>query len=112
MDTKTKLSAISKYKYPLIVLAIGLGILLFPSKASVSESAPDNGTNLEQLLSCTEGVGAAKVILSENGVVVVCRGADNPKVRLDIIQAIGSYTGFGSDKITVLQMADQRLGGE
>ena len=46
------------------------------------------------------------MIVSENGVVVVCRGAEDAKVRLDIIRAIGSYTGFGSDKITVLKMAD------
>jgi hypothetical protein len=45
-------------------------------------------------------------LLSDNGVVVVCDGAENAKVRLDIIRAISSYTGFTSGKITILKMAD------
>ena len=53
-----------------------------------------------------EGVGEAQVIISDNGVVVVCRGAENAAVRLDIIRAISAYTGFGSDRITILKLAD------
>ena len=58
------------------------------------------------MLSSVEGVGEAQVIISDTGVVVVCRGAENAAVRLDIIKAIGSYTGFGSDRITILKLAD------
>ena len=112
MDINTKLAKLSKYKYPLIVLAIGLAIMLFPSGATAGEESVNEENGLEHVLSCTEGVGAVKVILSDKGVVVVCQGAYDPKVRLDIIQAVGSYTGFGSDKITVLKMTDQRSGGE
>ena len=58
------------------------------------------------MLSCTNGVGRAEVIASECGVVVVCDGAEDAKVRLDIIRAVSSYTGFASDKITILKMTD------
>ena len=33
-------------------------------------------------------------------------GAENAAVKLDIIRAISSYTGFGSDRITILKLAD------
>ena len=61
---------------------------------------------LKTVLSCTNGVGRAEVIASECGVVVVCDGAEDAKVRLDIIRAVSSYTGFASDKITILKMTD------
>lgn len=38
------------------------------------------------------------------GALIVCRGAGDPQVRLDLIRAVGSLTGLTSDKITVLKM--------
>lgn len=38
------------------------------------------------------------------GAVVVCEGADSATVRLNIIRAVASLTGLGSDKITVVKM--------
>lgn len=38
------------------------------------------------------------------GAVVVCQGADRASVRLNIMQAVSSLTGLGSDKITVIKM--------
>lgn len=38
------------------------------------------------------------------GAVVVCQGADSASVRLNIIQAVSSLTGLGSDKISVIKM--------
>jgi hypothetical protein len=55
-------------------------------------------------LSQTQGVGKAQVLISDSGVVVACAGAANASVRLDIIRAVSSYTGFGSDKITILKL--------
>ncbi len=79
--------------------------MLIPTGGTYS-SKIEGDDKIEQMLSCTQGVGEAKVLVSENGVVVVCRGAENPSVQLKIINAISAYTGFGSDKITVLKMAD------
>lgn len=96
---------LDKYKYPLLVLIIGVVLMLLPSGSSDSgQPTPDD--KLAQLLESVEGVGELKVVISDTGVVVACRGADSAKVRMDIINAIVSYTGFGSDKITVLKMAD------
>ena len=38
------------------------------------------------------------------GAIIVCQGADNPEVRLHIIEAVASVTGLGTDKIAVLKM--------
>lgn len=94
-----------KYKYPILILLIGIALMLIPSP-SAHENKVEGDMKIEQILSCTRGVGEAQVLVSENGVVVVCPGADNAAVRLEIIRAISAYTGFGSDKITVLKMAE------
>ena len=93
------------YKYPLIMLLLGVLILLFPSRKETAETERPEST-LEQILSSAEGVGRVHVLLSENGALIVCDGASNAGVRLDILRAIGSYTGFGSDKISVLKMSN------
>ena len=38
------------------------------------------------------------------GAVILCQGADNPAVRLSIIDAVKKITGLGADKISVLKM--------
>lgn len=105
-EAKRLLGKLEKVKYPLLMLLLGIGILLIPARSAQQSEPGDVNQLLQQTLSCAQGVGEAKVIVSENGVVVVCRGAENAAVRLDIIRAVGSYTGFASDKITVLKMAE------
>ena len=38
------------------------------------------------------------------GAVVVCQGADDPNIRLAIVEAVSNVTGLGSDRISVLKM--------
>lgn len=103
---KDKIGKLEKFKYPLLILIIGVMLMLFPtSTGTQKETAVDGDLLLQQVLSCSEGVGNARVLVSDSGVVVVCQGAENAKVRFDIIKAVGTYTGFSSDKITVLKMA-------
>ena len=102
--TKAK-DILDKFKYPLLILVLGIILVLLPSGSAKSEEA-EGDERIQQMLSSVEGVGEAQVIISENGVVVVCRGAENAAVRLDIIRAISAYTGFGSDRITILKLAD------
>ena len=99
---------LDKFKYPLLVLLLGIGILLIPGPSGGETEAEGVDQVLQQLLSCTRGVGEARVAASENGVVVVCQGAESAQVRLDIIRAVSAYTGFASDRITVLNMADRQ----
>lgn len=104
-EIKSAAAKLEKFKYPLMVLLLGVVLMLIPGK-SAFDSSPSADNPLESVLSCTLGVGRAEVIVSESGVVVVCDGALDAKVRLDIIRAVGAYTGFTSDKITILKMTD------
>ncbi len=38
------------------------------------------------------------------GAVILCQGADQPKVRLAIVEAVAKATGLGADQISVLKM--------
>ncbi len=38
------------------------------------------------------------------GAIIVCQGADNATVRLNIMEAVSRITGLGMDKISVLKM--------
>ena len=89
------------------IAVAGVLLLLLPSGSSQKNAESDSSGLLAQVLSCSEGVGNARVLISDSGVVVVCEGAANPKVRLDIICAVESYTGDSSDKITILRMTDK-----
>ncbi len=108
-EIKAKAAKLEKYKYPLIVLAIGIALMLIPSSNdTLKTSSTDNP--IEDILACTQGVGRTEAIVSENGVVIVCDGADDARVRLDIIRAVSSYTGFTADKITILKMTQSKGG--
>lgn len=105
-ELKEKAGKLEKFKYPLIILIVGIALMLIPGKSTYLYTPQGTDEPLKAVLSCTSGVGRAEVITSECGVVVVCDGAEDAKVRLDIIRAVGSYTGFASDKITILKMDD------
>lgn len=38
------------------------------------------------------------------GAIVVCQGAEDPAVRLAIVEAVSNATGLGTDRISVLKM--------
>jgi len=95
---------IEAWKYPLLILVIGILLMLIPTAKKQEPAAPGTQEALAAVLSSTKGVGEAKVLLSEHGAVIVCAGAQNASVKLDIIRAVHAYTGFGSDKITILKL--------
>lgn len=105
-ELKKRLEQLQKFKYPLLVLLAGVLLMLLPLSSEKPKAEKEPGTQLEEILSSARGAGETRVLLSESGVIVVCRGADDAEVRLDMIRAIRSYTGFGSDKITILKLAD------
>ena len=100
----------------LLVLALGLLLLLLPRSGAAStgtgtgDPLEASGIPLETecarlgaLLEAIRGVGTAKVLLSRSGAVVVCDGASDAQVRLDVTEAVSAYTGLSSDKIKVMQ---------
>ncbi len=150
------------YKYPILVLALGLGLMLLPKSepeqsnplpAETTGSPQDLQQTLEQILSQIQGAGKVQVLLTERtgpevvyqtdsesdedtaaaarsdttvivenadreetglavktvspeyrGAIVVCQGADDPKVRLAVVEAVRCVTGLGADEISVQKM--------
>ena len=80
--------------------------MLMPVNSTKDISQDSTDVLVGKILSSAQGVGDSVVIISDKGVIVVCEGADKAKVRLEIIQAISSYTGYSSEKITILKMVD------
>lgn len=105
MNGKKMLDGLAKYKYPLIVLIVGLVLLLIPSRSTKSSSdgvSNDDEQRLAAILESSRGVGNASVLISEHGAVVVCDGAADPEVKLSVIKSVEAYTGLGCDEIQVL----------
>ena len=154
---------ISKYKFAVIVFAVGLFLMILPDFGTDQQShAPQETTviressieeKLSDTLSLVKGAGKVQVMLSyasgqetvyqsatdltegekskseKNntvtvtdhernqtglirrvdppiclGALIVCQGADDPVVKLAIVEAVTRITGLSSDKICVLKM--------
>lgn len=57
------------------------------------------------------GDGGSVVVTQEvwpkfRGALVVCEGAEDPAVQLEVIEAVSALTGLGSDKISVVTWAE------
>lgn len=74
---------------------------------SVSENGSD--TRIE-VITVTDSQrvenGLVKQIIPPQylGAIILCEGADNPKIKLLVTEAVSKITGLGADKIAVLKM--------
>jgi stage III sporulation protein AG len=158
---KQRINALfGKYKYPILVALVGLGLMLLPSEQEPTEPAElpravehSLEEKLEALLGRIEGAGQVSVLLTEKegsqtlyqtdsqtdaddsgsrrtddtvliedenrtesglvrqtlgpiyrGAVVLCQGADDPSVKLAVVEAVRCVTGLGADQISVQKM--------
>ena len=154
---------IKKYRYPLVVVLLGIMLLTIPAgkkemnAPSVQATAPvkkiEMGEQLCQILGQIKGVGRVEVMLTKSisetniyqndehsnagennsssqkdtviitdanrnqqaliyqtlepvyrGAIVVCQGADQPAVKLAVVEAVAKATGLGPAQISVLKM--------
>jgi len=105
MDAKKILQKLTEYRYPLLVLLIGVLLMLLPGIRSPT-AGEEKSCEFASLVERIEGVGQCGIALSESGVVVVCEGAEEPAVRFALLQAIRAYTGFTSERIAILKMTE------
>lgn len=158
---KQRINALfGKYKYPILVALVGLGLMLLPSEQEATEPVePPRAVEssleerLEALLGRIEGAGQVSVLLTEKegsqtlyqtdsqtdaddsgsrrtddtvliedenrtesglvrqtlgpvyrGAVILCQGADDPSVKLAVVEAVRCVTGLGADQISVQKM--------
>lgn len=174
MQWKTLGEKLKRFRYPALVLLLGIALMLVPigkkttgqsksqtAQETVPQTVTDYKTQTEQQLATilrqVNGAGSVSVMLSLKsgeqtiyqtdsalvsqtadgttsnsasettvvlsrddvgqeavvakvltptflGAVVVCQGADDPQVRLSVIQVVASATGLSSEKITVVKM--------
>lgn len=109
---RERLSKLKSYPYVLLVAAAGILLLLWPASgaSAAGEGGESEETRIAEMLSSIEGVGEAKVLLSENGAVIVCPGADDASVCLRITQAVKCYTGLGADDVRIFRTTNT-MGG-
>lgn len=97
-----------KYLPVAIVLCLLIGgILLYDSKEDPKEFTEE--AKLERLLSEIEGVGRLSLYISEGeqgekGVVVVCDGANNIAVRIEILNAVATALNIPKGCISICEM--------
>lgn len=103
---KALLKRLENYKIPLLILALGVIFMLLPGGIRSPTEKTQEESSFPELISRIDGVGRSCLALSEQGVVVVCEGADEAEVRYSLLQAIRSYTGFTSERVTILKMTD------
>lgn len=103
-DLKTLKVYLERFKYPLLILAVGLLLMVLPDGNNSQTVFTDKDALMAKILSSADGIGNALVLVSDKGVIVVCEGADKANVRLEIIDAVSSYTGYSSDRIAILKM--------
>lgn len=160
---KTFTGFISKYRYVILILVIGLVLMILPTSSENNREQPSQDeevstedsfeNKLADILSHINGAGEVKVLLTiaageemryqtndridngetasntnydtvtvtdadrnqnglvrqvipatYKGVIIVCQGADDPVVRLSIIDAVSKLTGLGFNNISVLKM--------
>ena len=81
---------------------------------SVTQKDADQNTDTKtQTVLVSSGSSQQQAVVQQTlypacqGAVVVCQGADKPQVKLDVVNAVSSLTGLGSDKITVVKMKNK-----
>ena len=74
VNPKAIAQKLEKFKYPALILLLGLALILWPSKkkqpevsapvTEQAESAPSIEEEMEEILSCIEGAGKVRVLLT------------------------------------------------
>ena len=74
-------------------------------------TAPEDYSRTTETVVGSGGSGEDQVVVTREtypqfrGALVVCQGADDPQVKLSVIEAVSALTGLGSDKISVIRGA-------
>lgn len=100
VSLKTLTAFLKKYKYVVLVLALGLTLMLIPGKKQVSES-PDKAVSepqqsleqrLESILSQIDGVGQVRVLLTEDNSGEIIYQTDAVSDRVETVM-VGRGSG-------------------
>ncbi len=93
-----------------VLLSIGSGErIVYQTNTDSSHGKEDGSTRIETVIITDSQRNEAGLIQQVNppaylGAIVLCEGADDPVVKLEITQAVAKITGLSTDGICVLKM--------
>ena len=93
-----------------VMLSIASGEeTLYQTNENHSLDADRQSNNIDTVTITDSGRNQSGLVRQVNpavysGAIIVCQGADDPAVRLSIIDAVSKITGLRTDKISVLKM--------
>lgn len=110
-----KLKSIKNVRIIALVFIIALGLIIYSTVSATKEedvkstvqTQNEDEARLSSILSNINGAGEVESLITESdgkivGVLVIAQGADNPLVRLRLVQAVSSALGVDEDIVCVL----------
>lgn len=106
-----KIKGIKNIKIIVLIFIIAIALIIYSNVATTKQSAQtfqnDEETRLSSILSSVEGAGEVETMITKSsgqvvGVLVIADGANNPLVRLRLLQASSSALGVDSEIVSVM----------
>ena len=106
-----KIIGIINIKIIVLIFIIAIALIIYSNVATTKKSAQtfqnDEETRLSSILSSVEGAGEVETMITKSsgqvvGVLVIADGANNPLVRLRLLQAASSALGVDSEIVSVM----------
>ena len=106
-----KIKGIKNIKIIVLIFIIAIALIIYSNVATTKQSAQtfqnDEETRLSSILSSVEGAGEVETMITKSsgqvvGVLVSAGGANNPLVRLRLLQAASSALGVDSEIVSVM----------
>ncbi len=93
-----------------VVLTVAAGEeILFQTDNDIANNGDSDNSRLSTVIitdadRCENGLIRQVIPARYQGAIVVCHGADDSSVRLEIVEAVARVTGLGTNRISVLKM--------
>ncbi len=106
-----KIKGIKNIKIIVLIFIIAIALIIYSNVATTKRSTQtfqnDEETRLSSILSSVEGAGEVETMITKSsgqvvGVLVIADGANNPLVRLRLLQAASSALGVDSEIVSVM----------
>lgn len=106
-----KIKGIKNIKIIVLIFIIAIALIIYSNVATTKQSVQtfqnDEETRLSSILSSVEGAGEVETMITKSsgqvvGVLVIADGANNPLVRLRLLQAASSALGVDSEIVSVM----------
>ncbi len=106
-----KIKGIKNIKIIVLIFIIAIALIIYSNVATTKQSEQtfqnDEEARLSSILSSVEGAGEVETMITKSsgqvvGVLVIAEGANNPLVRLRLLQATSSALGVDYEIVSVL----------